>query len=50
VTRAPTLVGSGDQPTILEGPALAGAVDVELLSLLRQGSFLFARYRLGSRV
>jgi 5-amino-6-(5-phosphoribosylamino)uracil reductase len=45
-TSSPKLVGSSDQPTILEGPALAEPIELELLSLLREGSYLFARYRL----
>jgi riboflavin biosynthesis pyrimidine reductase len=46
LTRSPKLV-EGGEPTILEGPELAAPIDLELLSLLRDGSYLFARYRLG---
>jgi riboflavin-specific deaminase-like protein len=46
LTHAPKLAGS-DEPTILEGPALPAAIDVELVSAMRDASFLFLRYRLG---
>lgn len=45
LTGSPTLVGSSDQPAILEGPALEEPIELELVSLLRDGSYLFARYR-----
>lgn len=47
LTKAPKLVGSADQPVILEGPALPQPVDLKLLSVLLDESFLFLRYRLG---
>jgi riboflavin-specific deaminase-like protein len=49
LTRAPVLVASGDEPTILEGPPLDQALDLELVSLLADGPYLFLRYRLGTR-
>jgi riboflavin-specific deaminase-like protein len=49
LTRSPKLAGSADEPTILEGPALAEPVELELVSLMRDSSYLFARYRLGGR-
>jgi riboflavin biosynthesis pyrimidine reductase len=48
LTTSPKLAGSADQPSILEGPPLAGPVDLGLVSLMRDGSYLFARYRLGA--
>jgi riboflavin-specific deaminase-like protein len=47
LTISPKLAGSSDQPSILEGPALAEPVDLGLISLLRDGDYVFARYRLG---
>ena len=49
LTIAPKLAGGGGEPAIMEGPALASPVELQLLSLLREGSYLFARYRLGGR-
>jgi riboflavin biosynthesis pyrimidine reductase len=49
LTRAPKLAGSGGEPTILEGPPLEQPLDLELVSLLREGAYLFLRYRLGTR-
>ena len=49
LTIAPKLAGGGGEPTIMEGPALGSPVELQLLSLLREGSYLFARYRLGGR-
>jgi riboflavin-specific deaminase-like protein len=48
LTYAPKIVGSADQPTIIEGPALPQPIELELLSLLRDESYLFLRYRLGA--
>jgi riboflavin biosynthesis pyrimidine reductase len=49
LTRAPKLVGSGDEPTILEGPPVDEPLELELVSVLRDGAYLFLRYRLGAR-
>jgi len=49
LTRAPKLVGSGAEPSILEGPPLDEPLELELVSLLRDGAYLFLRYRLGVR-
>jgi riboflavin biosynthesis pyrimidine reductase len=49
LTRASKLVGSADAPTILEGPPLAEPLELELVSVLRDGAYLFLRYRLGTR-
>jgi riboflavin-specific deaminase-like protein len=46
LTHAPKLAGS-DEPTMLEGPSLPAAIDLELVSAMRHDSFLFLRYRLG---
>jgi riboflavin biosynthesis pyrimidine reductase len=46
LTISPKLAGSADQPSILEGPALNAPVDLALVSLMRDGDYLFARYRL----
>jgi riboflavin-specific deaminase-like protein len=48
LTRAPKLAGSGDEPTILEGPPLMEPLDLELVSVLHGGGYLFLRYRLGA--
>jgi riboflavin biosynthesis pyrimidine reductase len=45
LTLAPKLVAGGE-PTIVEGPALNSGVDMELLSVMRDDSYLFLRYRL----
>jgi riboflavin biosynthesis pyrimidine reductase len=47
LTTAPKLAGSADQPSILEGPPLAAPVELDLVSLMRDDGYLFARYRLG---
>jgi riboflavin biosynthesis pyrimidine reductase len=47
LTTSPKLAGSADQPSILEGPALGAPIELELISLMRDGDYLFARYRLG---
>ena len=49
VTRAPKLVGSGDEPTILEGPPVDEPLELELVSVLRDDAYLFLRDRLGAR-
>jgi riboflavin biosynthesis pyrimidine reductase len=49
LTRAPKLVGSGDEPTIMEGPPLEEPLELELVSILREDAYLFLRYRLGTR-
>jgi riboflavin biosynthesis pyrimidine reductase len=49
LTRAPKLVGSGDEPTILEGPPVDEPLELELVSVLRDGAYLFLRYRLGAK-
>jgi riboflavin biosynthesis pyrimidine reductase len=49
LTRAPKVVGSADEPTILEGASLPAPVDTALLSVMLDESFLFLRYRLGGR-
>jgi riboflavin biosynthesis pyrimidine reductase len=49
LTRAPKLVASGDEPTILEGPTREQPLDLELVSLLADGPYLFLRYRLGAK-
>jgi riboflavin biosynthesis pyrimidine reductase len=48
LTRAPKLVGGGGEPTILEGSPLPEPLEVELLSILSEDGYLFARYRLGA--
>jgi riboflavin-specific deaminase-like protein len=48
LTRAPKLVGGGDEPTIMEGSALPAPLDLELVSLLSEDRYVFARYRLGA--
>jgi riboflavin biosynthesis pyrimidine reductase len=48
LTKSPILAGSGDEPGILEGPPLKEPLDLELLAVLREGSYLFLRYRLGA--
>jgi riboflavin biosynthesis pyrimidine reductase len=50
LTRSPKLVGSGDEPSIMEGPPLSGPLDLELLSLLHEDGYTYARYRLGRSV
>jgi riboflavin biosynthesis pyrimidine reductase len=47
LTRAAKLVGSGGEHTILEGTPPEEPIDVELVSLLCDGPYLFLRYRLG---
>jgi riboflavin biosynthesis pyrimidine reductase len=48
LTRAPKIVGRPDERSILEGSALEGPLGLELLSVLREGAYLFLRYRLGT--
>ena len=43
---APKLAGGPDPLTILSGPPLDPAIDLELLSLHDSGGYLFARYAL----
>jgi riboflavin biosynthesis pyrimidine reductase len=45
LTIAPTIAGPGENLTIVEGFALAGPVDLELLTVLEAGGHLFLRYR-----
>ncbi len=45
LTLAPKLVAGGE-PTIVEGPALDGETDMELMSVMRDRSYLFLRFRL----
>jgi riboflavin-specific deaminase-like protein len=47
LTVAPTLVGGGRGPTILEA-ALAEPAELTLMSAMREGSYLFLRYRVGA--
>ena len=49
LTRSPKLVGSGDEPTILEGSAPDRPLSLELLSLMREDAFLFLRYAVVGR-
>ena len=46
LTLAPKLV-SGGEPTIVEGPALDHGLDMNLVSVQRDASYLFLRFRLG---
>jgi riboflavin biosynthesis pyrimidine reductase len=48
LTRAPKLVGGGGEPTIMEGPPVEEPLELELVSVLRDGAYLFLRYRLGA--
>jgi riboflavin biosynthesis pyrimidine reductase len=45
LTVAPTVAGSGETLTIVEGPPLPEAVDLELLTVHEAGGHLFLRYR-----
>jgi riboflavin biosynthesis pyrimidine reductase len=45
LTIAPTIAGPGENLTIVEGFALPGPVDLELLTVLEAGGHLFLRYR-----
>jgi riboflavin biosynthesis pyrimidine reductase len=47
LTIAPTVAGSGETLTIVEGPALPGAVELELLTVHESAGHLFLRYRVG---
>jgi riboflavin biosynthesis pyrimidine reductase len=44
LTRSPSLVGGGDEITILEGAAPEQPLSLELVSLMREGGYLFLRY------
>jgi riboflavin biosynthesis pyrimidine reductase len=46
LTRAPKLVGGGDEQAILEGSPLPEPLELELVSLLSEDGYVFARYRL----
>jgi riboflavin biosynthesis pyrimidine reductase len=46
LTLAPKLVAGGE-PTIVEAPAFERPLDIALVSVLRDESYLFLRYRLG---
>jgi riboflavin biosynthesis pyrimidine reductase len=48
LTRAPKIVASADEPTILEGASLDEPLALGLVSLLADGGYLFLRYRLGA--
>lgn len=52
LTLAPKIKGGGDRPTVVDGPGFPGAehVEMELISVYRDGDELFLRYRVvGSR-
>jgi riboflavin biosynthesis pyrimidine reductase len=44
LTRSPSLVGSGDEITILEGATVEQPLSLELVSLMRESGYLFLRY------
>lgn len=46
LTFAPLLAGGGEAPTIVTGGQLATPAELELISVRRNGSYLFLRYRL----
>ena len=45
LTIAPTIAGSGETLTIVEGPSLSAAVELELLTVHEAQGHLFMRYR-----
>jgi riboflavin biosynthesis pyrimidine reductase len=47
LTIAPTIAGSGETLTIVEGLPLPAVVDLDLLSVHEAGGHLFLRYRVG---
>jgi riboflavin biosynthesis pyrimidine reductase len=47
LTHAPLLV-DGSEPSLVGGPPLPGPLRLRLLSLLKEGDFLFGRYAVGA--